>query len=562
MTGDARGARDLVSALEAAARADRPGVGLIFADDAEAARRVSYAELLDHARGAAAGLAASGVAPGDRVAVLADTSPELAAAFFGLLSLGATPSLLAPPRGFGGEAAFGERIGRTVRYLGARAVVVDEAARSAVAAAVGDSVAVVGLAALAPRAGPPQSPPAIAPEDVAYVQATSGSTAAPKGVVLSHGAIVRNIRQIGDALGLGEDDVWAGWLPLHHDMGLFSCLCLPVVWNIPGILLSPGRFLRRPASFLEAITRHRGTVSPAPNFAYAYAVGRVTDEQLSGLDLSSWRLALCGAEPIDAAVLRAFGERFASVGLPPHAVTPCYGLAEATLAVSFHDPGTPLLVDRVDRDALAGEGRVVDVSDARPGAVDVVSCGAPVDGAEVAIVDDDGAPLPEDRVGRVRVRSPSLMTSYLDLPEETAEVMREGWLDTGDLGYLRDGRLRITGRRKDVIVIRGYNHAPSDIEWAAESVPGVRRGNAVAFGIPDAASGTETVCVVCETDVEGPVDRATLESAIRERVGERTGLAVSVVELVGRGGVWKTTSGKLRRGAMRAAWIARQGAPR
>jgi acyl-CoA synthetase (AMP-forming)/AMP-acid ligase II len=402
---------------------------------------------------------------------------------------------------------------------------------------------------LARKGSPSFDAPAIQASDVAMVQCTSASTGHPKGVLLTHENLIANVHQIGFVLGVTEKDIPVSWLPLYHDMGLIGCLLFAIYWNLDSVFLSPSRFLRRPVSWLEAISRFKGTMAPAPNFAYAYVTARVKEEELAGLDLSTFRIAMCGAEPVDPRTLLRFEERFAKCGLGGHVAVPCYGLAEATLAVSFHEIGAPLRYDRVSREKLA-QGKVED----DPAGLLVASCGKPMPETRVRIVGDDGRALPEDTVGNVEVLGPSIMKGYHDLPEETARILRDGWLATGDLGYLRKGELRITGRSKDLVIIRGRNYAPSDFEWAAEEVQGIRKGNVVAFGVTDDEQGTEELHLVCESDAEGEA-RETLAAQVRAHVTKKTGISPTQIELVPRNTIPKTSSGKLKRGETRQRYL-------
>jgi acyl-CoA synthetase (AMP-forming)/AMP-acid ligase II len=386
------------------------------------------------------------------------------------------------------------------------------------------------------------------------LQCTSGSTGLPKGVALSHGNLLANVEQIGLGVEATAADVVVSWLPLNHDMGIIGCLLFAIYWGMDLVLQTPSRFLRRPSTWVRTIAEYRGTLSPAPNFAYGYLTARVRPDEIDGIDLSSWRVAFCGAEPIDAGTMRKFEECFAHYRLRPSVILPCYGLAEASLAVTFHAWGTPLETDLVDRDALGAEGR------AEPGAslstsTEIVCCGAPLPGTEVKIVDAEGAPLEERRIGRILVRGPSVMRGYYQLPERTAEVLSAGWLDTGDLGYLCGGKLFVTGREKDVVIIRGKCYAPTEFEWAAGEVDGVREGAAVAFGIFDPQRGTELLHLVCEAETSNPAERSRLRDEVMARVAARTGIRPDIVHFVRRYAIPKTTSGKLQRAKTKQMYL-------
>lgn len=548
----------LLDAIAAGARAQNAEAGLIFCDSDTHHQFISMAELLAGSLCYAAALRAYGVEQGERILLMVPTSAEYVYAFLGLMALGAVPCSLAPP-----VAAGAPSVSVVARYLASRRLITTAPLAAAIAPAgaaldAADVLQIITTGELAAQArvAQPVTPAVLGSDDLALIQCTSGSTGQPKGVLITHGNLVSNLMSSGQALGITARDALVGWLPLYHDMGLIGCLCLPLYWNIRGVLLSPQRFLRRPVSWLQAIARHGGTISPAPNFAYSQAAARIADSELAGLDLSSWRAALCGAEPIHADTLTRFQDRFACAGLPANALMPCYGLAEATLAVSFHPAGTPLVIDRLSREALARSE--VKQASAGSDAVVVVSSGRPATGTEVRIVGADGNTLPDNRIGRVYVRSASVMAGYHDLPAAEAAALRQGWLDTGDLGYLCDGALRITGRSKDMIIIRGRNYAPSDFEWAAEEVPGVRRGKVVAFGVFSPVQGTEELCLLCEAEHVNEEARPALIRAVRAHVAEKTGVVPAVVQLIPKGSVMTTTSGKLQRQRLKAAYLAAQ----
>jgi acyl-CoA synthetase (AMP-forming)/AMP-acid ligase II len=323
-------------------------------------------------------------------------------------------------------------------------------------------------------------------------------------------------------------------------------------FEVTTTILSPRLFLQRPVEWLRALSEHGGTISFAPNFAYGLCARRAKDSDLEGLDLSRWRIAGCGAEPIQEETLRAFARRFAPLGFSAAAFLPCYGMAEHTLAISFPRPGTGLTVDTVHGGLLRGRGRAVACPPADPDALRVVSCGQAFPGHAIRIVDDLGAPLPDRAVGEIVVSGPSVMQGYESAPAVTRAALRDGWLHTGDLGYLSGGELFVCGRKKDVIVVNGKKYHPQDIEWAAGDVSGVRRGNVVAFGEGAFHAGRERVVIVAEST--GAVPAEDLERRIRGRVAEATGLTVERIVVAPPGTLPKTTSGKLQRSRTREAW--------
>jgi fatty-acyl-CoA synthase len=392
------------------------------------------------------------------------------------------------------------------------------------------------------EAHPPADFPRPTPESVCFLQFTSGSTSRPKGVMVTHGNLIANSRAVlgPTGLGIGDDDVTVSWLPLYHDMGL-GFVFSTIIGDLPAVFLPTSSFARSPRLWLQALARHRGTITYAPNFAYQLVARRVRAADLDGLDLAHVRVAGCGAEPIRASVLRDFAAVLAPTGFAgERAFLPCYGMAESTLAVTFHELGTPVLVDRVDGAEL-GRGRALGATEAAR-AVECVSCGVPFPGHDLEIRSGDGARLPERMVGEIVVRGPSVSPGYFRNEGATLEAWREGWLHTGDLGYVSEGNLYVCGRMKDLIIINGANHHPQDIEWLAGEVEGVRRDNVVAFATSDGAG--EHLVVVAEGTAR---DAPGIRSAIRSRVQDELGLPVEAVHVIAPGSLPRTSSGKVQR---------------
>ncbi|MDH5490684.1 MAG: fatty acyl-AMP ligase, partial [Myxococcales bacterium] len=386
-------------------------------------------------------------------------------------------------------------------------------------------------------------PPTIVPEDICFLQFTSGSTSRPKGVMVSHANLVANAQAFLGPEGLDrrEEDKGVSWLPLFHDMGLIGFVLGTLICDIPVVLLPTETFARSPRLWLETIAKHRGTITYAPNFAYQLVTKRVKDKELADLDLSSLRIAGCGAEPIRAQTLLDFAEKFAPAGFDSKALLPSYGMAEATLAITFHPRGTEMVVDRVDAETMK-TGLAAPASAQSQSALELVGNGRTFPGHEIAIVDDEGQPLGERRIGQVVARGPSITSGYFENPEATEESWREGWLQTGDLGYFADGHLFICGRIKDLIIVRGANHYPQDIEWVVGDMEGVRRGNVFAFGVIQ--DGVETLVLAAES-VRADAER--LRREIAERVVAEFGLAPAHVAMLPVGTLPKTSSGKAQR---------------
>jgi acyl-CoA synthetase (AMP-forming)/AMP-acid ligase II len=428
-----------------------------------------------------------------------------------------------------------------IAVSGARVVVSSGATRRLAGGAVAAARPALGLVDAGDLLGRDRVALDPGPAELGLVQFSSGSTVEPKPVALSHRALAAQIDALVAATSPGPDDVLVSWLPLYHDMGLLGGLLAAMSYPGPLVLVPPEHFLARPALWLRAIARHRGTLSAAPSFAYAYAADRVRDEDLQGLSLASWRLALDGAEPVSAEAMRRFAARFRPFGLDPAALLPVYGLSEAALAVTFAPRGGPLEGRRVDAARLARDGLVV------PGGREVVSVGAPLPGVEVAVRGERGEDLPEGRLGRIHVRGPSLMEGYLGNPDATARALAGGWLDTGDLGFVLGGQLHVHGRAKDVVVVRGANHAPEEFEAALSGVPGLRPGCAVAVGTSTGGGGEGVVLLAERPHGDGEPD-AALAERVRRAVLERTGIEPGAVRILAAGTLPRTSSGKLRRG--------------
>lgn len=536
----------LATRFEAAAR----GSGTItFVDARENETKIAHAELFGRALRAAGGLAARGIVRGDRVAVIAATSPEFFDGFFGAVLAGAVPVPLYPPVRLGHLDEYHERTSAMLAAARVRLVLTDSRTRRVLGRTIERARPELGCALLSEISGAPATPSSRDPDALGFIQFSSGTTQAPKAVALTHRQILANVDAIGAAI-LGaypESDsfrhVAASWLPLYHDMGLVGGVFTSLFHGRDLVLIPPEHFIARPALWLRAISRHRATISPAPNFAYALCAERIRDDEIAGIDLSAWRVAMNGAEPVTPRALERFVERFGSVGLREEALTPVYGLAEATLAVTFSTLRERFRVLRFDAEALAGKRRAI----LSPSGVPLVSLGPPLAGFGLQIADDSGAPQAEDVLGRVRVRGPSVMSGYDGLPEESARVLSGGWLDSGDLGFLHRGELFLYGRAKDLVIVRGKNYAPQDFERALDDLAGVRPGCSAAVGVlAHDGSGEELWLFVERTHDAGASDEE-LGTAIRVRTLERSGLRPGRVIVLAPGTLPRTSSGKIRR---------------
>jgi acyl-CoA synthetase (AMP-forming)/AMP-acid ligase II len=552
--------RSFVDVVQHSSAAAGDRLAFAFCDSAgEIRERLDHGGLDRAARTIATRLAE--VAPaGERALLMFPPGIDFVAAFFGCLYAGTIAVPVYPPQ----SPIEAMRLVGIVERAAPRAIVSTRAFLDRLAPLF---AAVPALAAL-PRVaiedpGSPDAwrPPAIDEDTVAFLQFTSGSTGQPRGVVVTHGNLLANQAVIKQRMEHGDHTVFAGWLPVYHDMGLIGNVLQSAYLGVPCYLMSPIDFIRRPAVWLEVISRYRATTSGGPSFAYDLCARRVTEEQAAGLDLSSWQIAFNGAEPVRADVLDRFTARFEPRGFSRAAFYPCYGLAEGTLMVTGCEATSVPAILHVDRQALVG-GQL-----SAPSAVDdqaLVGCGRPGDDHEVAIVDHEtGTRLAAGHVGEIWVRGPSVARGYWNDAETTVATFggrldgRDDYLRTGDAGFVDSrGELYIIGRFKDVIIVRGRNHYPDDIERTVEAASSLLRpGRGVAFGVDRA--GEERVVVVYEVSKgEGPpIDSTRLTGDVTEAVAARHGVRVDAVVLVRPGSVPKTSSGKLRRSACRSLYL-------
>nr|WP_163500592.1 condensation domain-containing protein [Halomonas socia] len=552
---------------------ERPTDSALIVVSAQGEITLDYATLERRSRALASDLQAR-FSPGERALILLDNDEHYVVAFFACLYAGVIAVPVFPP-----ESAKQQHLARLLAIAAdsQAACVLTSTAIIEVLASAGEGF---GSTELIPvdavdesradqwREHRPQQ------GDVAFLQYTSGSTATPKGVMVSHGNLMANERAIATGFSIGADDVFVSWLPLYHDMGLIGGLLQPIYRGIPAVLMSPTFFLQRPVRWLEAISRHRGTVSGGPDFAYRLCLERIRDDQLAALDLSSWRVAFSGAEPVRHATFTGFIERFHPAGFAADTAAPCYGLAEATLLVTCNPRDTGVVGTPFSQSSLA-QGQASPAAEGNT----LVGCGTPPPDHAIDIVDPQGHhSLPAGEVGEIWVHGPSVALGYWQNSEATAHtfVSRDGvnwqsadgqqdadgsvgrWLRTGDLGFLHDGQLYIAGRIKDLIILRGHNVYPQDIECAIEAeVEAVRKGRVAAFAVTT-PEGDEGIGVAAEVSrgIQKLVPAEKLVEALSETVGSACHEPLSVVLLLNPGGLPKTTSGKLQRSACRQGWEA------
>lgn len=514
---------------------------------------VPYGELRDRARAMAARLLAAGLTPHDRIGLVADTDLDFVVAFFACQYARLTPAPLPLPTALGGRDAYVEQITRMLSSAQATAVFGPESLlpwlRDAAQAAGARFAQQVGDL---PEAGPTELPPPT-PEDPCYVQFSSGSTRNPTGVLCTHSALMANaMAMTKHGLKVVPEDRAFSWLPLYHDMGLVGFVLSPLVAQMTVDLMPTGAFVRRPLLWLDLISRNKATISYSPTFGYELCARR-GDGAREGLDLSGWRIAGCGGDMVRPGPLLGFAERYAAAGFARSAFVASYGMAEATLALTMAQVGQGLRFDTVDVDRMERDGVVVAGSGARTRAF--VRCGAVLPEHDLEVRDADGAAVSEGRVGQVFVRGPSLMQGYFGDAEASKRALgADGWLNTGDLGYLIDGEIVPTGRAKDLILLNGRNVWPQDLEWSAESeIEKLRSGDVAAFSIDDEAG--EQLVVLVQARSSDAEARRTLTDDVAAVLRARHGVEARV-ELVGAHALPQTSSGKLSRSKARALFLA------
>jgi fatty-acyl-CoA synthase len=525
---------------------------------------VPWREIHDDARAVGSALQAKGLVPGDHVAILGPTSRELITIVRGCWMAGIASMVLPLPMRMGSLDAFIESTRGRIRHGDAKLVLIDDLLADFYVATDGDPP-IEAMRTVMP--GSPNVPsgdrleiPPPDPERLVILQYTSGSTSEPKGVMIPDRVLSANVDAACEAGVLTEDDAMVSWLPLYHDMGLVGFLAIPMTRGVDLVQAAPQDFLAHPGNWMQWLSDHRGTATAGPNFSWVLATRAL--KRMDGLDLSPLTLALSGAEPVDPKAVEAFVAEASRFGFTAGGVFPAFGMAEVAIAGTFPPRGRGLVVDTVDRAVLETERVAKPVEIADPDELGVTAralplLGTPVPGLEMRVVDPDTfEELPERHVGELLLRGTSVTSGYYKRPDATAALFRDGWLCTGDLGYVLDGELVLCGRIKDVIIVGGRNVFPEDIERAVGPLDGVRAGNVIAFGI-EGYKGKESVVVVAEvrvTETSGDLD------AIRERIHHRTlevcGIPPRDVMLVAPSTLPKTSSGKLQRSKCREDYLA------
>jgi len=524
----------------------------VLQDEATVLGALTYGELAARARAVGRGLIMRDIVPGDRIALMLPTGIDFFVAFFGILYAGAVPAPIYPPTRLSQLEEHLRRQAGILRNAGARLLITLSEGRRLTGLLRAQTEVLEGfesVASLETPAAPTPLPRVADPESAALIQYTSGSTGDPKGVVLSHANLLANIRAMGEVMEASSADVFVSWLPLYHDMGLIGAWLGCMYFGAQLYAMSPMSFLVRPESWLRAMHRFRATYSASPNFGFALCLDKIPEASLEGLDLSSLRMVANGAEPVSAETLRRFIDRFGRYGFPAGAMAPVYGLAECSVGLAFPPLGRLPIVDKVDRERLSAHGLAEPAKPDDPKLLEIVACGQPLPDHEIRIVDEAGHELGERQEGRLEFRGPSTTRGYFRNEAKTRELIRVGWLDSGDRAYMAGGDVYVTGRVKDIIIRAGRHLYPQEIEEAVAGVPGIRKGGVAVFGVADPSSGTERVVVLAETRETDPARRAALQSLAHEVVTEAAGAPPDEVVLAPPGSVPKTSSGKIRRSA-------------
>jgi fatty-acyl-CoA synthase len=537
-----------------------PDAGMRFVLEDGSEKKFTFVELEEEVLRRGRWMLSLGLKKGDRIAFIVPGPMEFVLSFLGATAVGIIPVPLYPPMGFGKLDAYIRDTARTLDIAKVQMLLTQKKVEPILWSLIDRSESLKSIVALEKcegfRVDGAPEPEEVHPDDTCFLQFTSGSTAAPKGVVVTHRSLGANgwaIMQHGLEVDVAND-LALSWLPLYHDMGLIGFVISPLTAGLQTCFMPTLSFIKRPSLWMEKMSEHKATITFAPNFAYGLAVKRTPPEKVKSLDLSRVRILGAGAEPNNPATLQAFIDHFSAAGLKPEAMMPVYGMAEATLAMSFSHLDEAFRAEIIDGDIYAAEGRAVPVpKDQQAGrnTIEFVSCGWAFPHHEVRVIDDAGNTLPGRKVGEIVFSGPSVAGGYFENPEATAASFRPDGLRTGDLGYMADGEIFVTGRKKDLIILNGRNYDPQSIEWVVADVEGIRMGNVIAFSRP--AKNSEELVIVAETKQGGDIEKLVTE--VRNRVRENFQMNPADVVLLPAGALPKTTSGKLQRQKARAQYL-------
>jgi fatty-acyl-CoA synthase len=549
---------DFPSLVEALDYAAQGSTGMNFYDRRnQLIASLDYHTLKQRAMAGARRLLSLNLSKGDRIALIAETSVGFVEAFFACQYAGLVAVPLAIPMGVGQRASYITKLQGLISSCHPAAIISSEEWVPLIKSAAMDAppphiLSNEDFNALAEKDVELSLPQ---PDDIAYLQYTSGSTRFPRGVIIRQRSVMANLQVIShDGIKLRAGDRCVSWLPFYHDMGLVGFLLTPVATQLSVDYLRTQDFAMRPMQWLKLISKNRGTVSVAPPFGYDLCLRRSNEKELAELDLSSWRVAGMGAEPIPAELLNQFSEHFSKINFDRKAFMPCYGLAENTLAVSFFDEATSSAVDQVDRDILEYQGKAVTPGKNTRAISSFVNCGKALPGHRIEIRNEAGAQLPERQVGHIFISGPSLMSGYFRDKSSQEQIKATGWMDTGDLGYLLDGNLFVTGRKKDLIIIRGRNIWPQDIEYVAESEPEIRSGDAIAFVTDEHDEGAKIILQI-QCRVSSEERREQIVHSLTGRIQSEFGVTANI-ELLPPHSIPRTSSGKPARAEAKKRYLA------
>jgi fatty-acyl-CoA synthase len=522
--------------------------GYTFLDNDLIPTEWSFAEVGKEAGSIGACLRSLGFTKGDRIALVLAAPEDFVLTFLGTISAGIMPVPMYPPLALGRLDNYIERAVGILKVSGAKVLIATKELIPIfrpVLSRVPTLKTLLDIETLRQmKSDGGLNEIDIQPDEPCFLQFTSGSTSAPRGVIVTHRNLIANARSIIKALEVDpEKDRAVSWLPLYHDMGLIGFVISSLVARTPVVFIPTIAFVKHPGVWMETVHKFRGTVTFGPNFAFELAAKRAPRN--SKMDLSCLRVLGCGSEPINPRTMEHFLNAFALSGLNPNALMPCYGMAEATLAIAFDNVHRPLRKLVIDRQAYESKNIARPIPEKLQDSkkkFELVSCGRAVPDHEIKILNEKGRFLPEGRVGEIVFKGPSVTPGYFQNPEATRQLLKGGWLHTGDLGFILDGDLYISGRQKDLVIINGKNYPPQAIEWVVEEVAGIRKGSVVAFSVDGDA--TEKLIIIAETTM---TDNAELAQTISDRIRSAFGLSVDKVVLVGRGSIPKTSSGKLQR---------------
>lgn len=542
-------AESLVEILLHLAKKDPNRPHIYYQDENGKEKTITFKMLLDNAHQVANGLATYGIEANDCVALMLPTSEQFFYCFMGILLLGAVPVPIYPPFRIDKIEEYALREEKILKQAEVKVLITFHRAEklsSLLSAFIHSLKTVTTFNELIKSAK--KSPIAkVSSHHPALIQFTSGSTSIPKGVLLNHGNLLSNLKAAGDAIDVVPTDVVVSWLPLYHDMGLIGCWFGALYYACPLVIMSPLTFLSRPERWLWAIHYHQGTISASPNFGYELCIKRIKDKDIEGLDLSSWRLALNGAEAVNPVTVEKFIEKFEPYGFKPETMYPVYGLAENAVALCFPPLNRPPKIEKIDLHSYEEQSIAKPVEDEQSKFIKFVGCGKAIPRHEVRVVDEQDQPVAERMIGTIQFTGPSMMQGYYNHDEATKKTIRNGWCDTGDYGYLVDGEIFITGRKKDIIIKGGRNIFPEVIEDVSSQVTGIRRGCVVAFGLLDPKLGTEKLVIVAESRETDKHIVNQMKTQMTERITVALGVPPDEINIVKPATIPKTSSGKLQR---------------